>query len=242
MIFVYFFVAVSLVVRLNPRRVLLAALLLLILILVVTPLSSQMTSLADAENVVLDTFIGAVRRVALGNGITNIEVMQFLDDGRLQFGWGVIHWEKLLTALPGITVGVPFSSQVQMIRNPFAKTAFSSMTYLGILYADFGAFGVIIGYLLIGVVLAWEHTILFNMRKTILKLPALAFAILYSTDLSIGSSVSVIASLVIVTLFYFSLRLLVWVQEVPNRRASTSPLLVRTGAMRGRFSRGFRNV
>ena len=76
------------------------------------------------------------------------------------------------------------------------------MTYLGILYADFGPIGVCLGYMLIGVIAAVAQGYLFRIRKGILEIPAITCAILLYSEMVLGSSISMGASLFILIVFY----------------------------------------
>ena len=85
---------------------------------------------------------------------------------------------------------------------PLSRAAFASMSYLGILYADFGPIGVCLGYMLIGVIVAVAQGYLFQIRKGILELPAITYAIILYSELVLSSSISMGESLFILIVFY----------------------------------------
>jgi oligosaccharide repeat unit polymerase len=197
-------ILVSLTHELRLKGIAKIAVIMCLIVAAVTPLSSQTTDLEESTSVMLDTLQYAVGRVAFGSGMTNIEVYDFIENGSLEVGYGRIHIEKSLTALPGVTVGIPFSYEVQLLRKGYSlkDTSFASMTYFGILYADFGAIGVLIGYLLIGCFTAIMQYYFVRVRKGILEMPAVALMIYYFSFLSIGSSISAVTSIMTVGIFY----------------------------------------
>ena len=228
-------IGVSLISRLRVMGLAGVTLFLIGVLYVATPLSSQSSSTGE-PNIRFGTVINdALRRISLGNGVHTLEVINYVDDGRLELGLGVIHWEKLLTALPGVSVGEPFSQQLQALRQPRRTgTTFASMTYFGILYADFGALGVVAGYALIGLFVAIATRFLFTRRKGVLEVAGVSLSVWYFADLSVGSSVSAASSWAVVGMFHLAMTCLArtsylagapWVRGRATASRRTSPAL-----------------
>jgi hypothetical protein len=199
-------VGLSFFTKFTRKRFALAVASVAILVLAVSPLSIQTVHI-DLQDRPWGQLAAAMRdRILFGDGIHNVEVIQFTDQGLLPYGWGRYHWEKALTALPGVTAGVPLSQQLQMIRsgNPI-DTAFASMTYFGVLYADFGPIGPLVGYAGIGAFVAWLQAYMFRMRKSVLQIPFIALLTIGVGGLTIGSSVSALAGLFVLIAFHLAL-------------------------------------
>lgn len=202
MIFVYLLVGLSLLIRVRIRHLVLSGIFLLTSVLIVGLFSGQMAGLGRSDRPLTDALGGVTSRILLGNGMTNIEVIGFIDQGLMRVQNGAIHAEKLVAALPGVSGDVPFSVRVQQLRTARDQdTTFASMTYFGILYADFGPLGPIVGYLLMGLFIGSVQNVLFRFAKGALEVPTVAFVSYYCADLSLGSSVSVAASLFVLGLF-----------------------------------------
>lgn len=143
------------------------------------------------------------KRIFLGDGENTIEVINFIRDGSLEIRGGRIHYEKFLSAFPGVTRGTPFSYEVQMLRRPLGSgTSFASMNYLGILYADFGYMGPLLGYFFIGIAAALFELFIYSRKKQIIVLPALALLVSFFGELSISSSISVGASIFMLSIVH----------------------------------------
>jgi len=206
MVFVYLAIGVSYCKRLKATGLLRTIAGILIIAFLVTPFSGQLVGDIGDDNFISTVMDKATRRILLGDGITVIEIVRFIEDGALSYGYGRIHLEKFLTALPGVTYGIPFSMQLQALSGAESKTAFRSTTYFGVLYADFGPIGVVAFYALIGMFAGKAQNYLFQTRKYISSLPARTFVTLYSSALVLGSSVSMMASLFVVMLFFASVK------------------------------------
>ncbi|MCH2203370.1 MAG: hypothetical protein MK102_15480 [Fuerstiella sp.] len=184
----------------SARRAFGSGLMLGCIMLLATPLSSQMIGVDSEENALLFTVTRAFERICLGNGTHSLEVLDFVDSGALELGYGSIHLQKFISALPGVSYGTPFSSRVQQMRGG-TSTAFASMNYYAVLYADFGAIGVLVGYMIIGILAAATELIFFGSEKDVMYVPAYAVAVVLFSDLSIGGSASVVASGFILVVF-----------------------------------------
>ena len=202
MFFCFFAVAASFMWRISIKHVMPMIAVVAIVTLLVMPASSQLSGVTDSDNVTRDITLNAIERITLGNGMTSVEVIDFIDNGFLDYGWGDIHLQKMINAIPGVTYGIPFSNIVQHLRTSESQASYASMTYLGILYADFGPIGVCLGYMLIGVIAAVAQGYLFRIRKGILEIPAITCAILLYSEMVLGSSISMGASLFILIVFY----------------------------------------
>lgn len=170
----------------------------------IVPLSSQTIGGSGWHGSVAKSVDRAVQRICLGNGEHSIEVIHYIDTGVLEHGYGRIHLQKVISALPGVAYGVPFSSEVQNVRGGKARTAFASMNYYAVLYADFGVLGPLLGYFLIGILAAAAQWLFLSREKYILTAPWIVIGTVLFSELSVGSSVSMIASFVVLFCVYCS--------------------------------------
>ena len=89
------------------------------------------------------------RRVFFGNGVHDVEVMELIDSGAWKPGMGVLHVEKAISSFPGVRVGTPLGFRLSGV-NQSPEGVYSSGTYLGMVYADFGPVGVFPAFVLMG--------------------------------------------------------------------------------------------
>jgi oligosaccharide repeat unit polymerase len=111
-----------------------------------------------------------VERVFLGNGLQSVDVIELVQDDAIGLRYGEILMTDLLNSLPLVEGGQPFALELYFIQNPFAKstkTTFSSMTFLGKLFGDFGWPGCVVGYALLGGLVALVSQHLFQQPKSI---------------------------------------------------------------------------
>lgn len=210
MVIIYCFIVVSFIFKIILRHIFTYMLIpLCIIILLVVPLSGQLMGMADTDDPALFIATAGLERISLGNGLTSMETIDFIDKGLLDFGMGKYHLEKFLNSIPGLDKTMPLSRQIQLLRNPDHATTFASMTNFGILYADGGPIFVCVGYALIGLFAGFVQNRMTKMKKEILEVPLVAFFVFYFVDLSLGSFVSVAASLVVLLIFYGIVKILI---------------------------------
>ena len=140
-----------------------------------------------------------LRRVALGNGINSVYMIEYVRSGILDYGYGEVHRRKVVACLPGVqSEEVPFSYELGILRDAKGKTTYASATYLGVIYADFGLVGVMVVYMMLGCVLGLIQQILYSGQKTPLQLALAASAAFYLGKMSINGFVGFISSYVVV--------------------------------------------
>jgi hypothetical protein len=135
-------------------------------------LSQKLAGASDRGALVSEGSAQLVDRLFVGNGINSIHVIEFVRSGDLALRYGDIHTTDLLASLPGVSDHEPFAHELFRLQNPSAKparTTFSSMTYLGRLYGDFGWAGCVVGYVLMGSLIGWASRALLSQRKTVFR-------------------------------------------------------------------------
>jgi hypothetical protein len=189
-------------------------------------LNSNYEDIGQTADPVSDFFARAGERIVLGNGMHNVEGINFVDNGSLQFGLGSIHAQKFFTSIPGVGKDeVPFALRLALLLDPFRPaedSTYASQTYFGWLYDDFGLPGVVVVYFLFGGLLALAQRWIFTRPKGLLDLPALAFVIYYLGEFSLDGPASVTASLVVVSALWIGLHVLAAAAE--PRRVRSHPL------------------
>ena len=187
-------------------------------------LNSTYQGIGNKEDPAQSFATQALSRIALSNGINNVEAIDFVEDGSLDLGLGAIHLQKLVDSVPGVGKSdVPFSARLALLRNPYRAdndTTWASSTYLGWLYADLGLPGVVAIYLVIGGGLALAQHWLFRQPKTLLELPVLGFIIYFLGELALDGPATVMAMLVVVGTFYAMLRTCMFVPQGSPRVSS----------------------
>jgi len=109
-------------------------------------------------------------RILLGNGVHDVEVINLISDRTWSTRMGMYHVEKLVSSLPGIRMGTPLGTMLTRERLQTRNaTTFSSGTYLGFMYADFGLLGCCIGFFLLGKIISLTQEYFYRKPKTILR-------------------------------------------------------------------------
>jgi hypothetical protein len=111
-------------------------------------------------------------RISVGNGMSNVNLMELIREGTFRFMDGEVHLRGLLAALPGTWFSdQPFSNILaETMGNRWTMTYLTS-TYLGTLYFDFGLVGCLLGYGLIGMALQGAQHYFFQRPKRAVSLP-----------------------------------------------------------------------
>ena len=221
---IYLFIVMSLVVKIKFRLVPLIIAGIFFIAMGISFLSPKLHWMLEKESVVIPASKRIANRIFLGNGIDNIYVIEFIRSGELDYRGGSVHLQKIINSMPGIRYGVPFPRELNQLIHPHKKSTFySSMTYLGTVYVDFGLIGIIIIYFFLGVIIAFAQVIIFTRKKRLLELPLIAFALFYLGYMSINGPVGFIASFVVVLVCYFVIKFCIEIQyfalkKIPQRK------------------------
>ena len=156
-----------------------------------------------------------LKRISVDNGINSVSVIEFVRSGILDLRGGEVHWEKALNALPGPRFSkLPFSHELSHLLGKGSETSFSSTTYMGTIYVDFGLAGVITVYTMIGCTIGLVHRILFNGKKTPLRLAVIGFTTFYLGMMSLNGFVGFISSYIVVIVVYFIFKMAAILQPI----------------------------
>lgn len=144
-------VALTLRFRAKPRGIAVGLVAVLGLLLLIMPLSK-----GEAAGIGLtDRIDAAWTRVTDGNGRHNAEIINLVESGQLELGYGAIFAQKAIAILPG---AAPEPLALRLTRLAYGSkasdTAYSTPTQFGTLYADGGPIAVGLGYVLSGAVIA----------------------------------------------------------------------------------------
>jgi hypothetical protein len=137
------------------------------------------------------------RHIFIGNDQL-IHVIELVRSGQLPLRLGDIHRVDILNALPGGQAEMAFSHELFLILCQEAertRTTFSSMTYIGKLYGDFGWLGCVAGYLLMGAATALASRRLFQGPKTPLHTATVGGICLQLGHLNFKGPVSLVVGL-----------------------------------------------
>jgi hypothetical protein len=188
-------------------------------------LNSNYEDLGDSADPTTTFFERAASRIAFGNGLHNVDGINFVDDGTLRLGLGSIHAQKFFTSIPGLGKDeTPFALRLALLLDPYRPaddSTYASQTYFGWLYADLGVPGVLGVYLLFGGLLAIAQRFVFSAPKGVLDLPALGLVVYYLGEFSLDGPASCTASLVIVVTLWVTLRAFVAVAQSRSALRST---------------------
>ncbi|MEX1028191.1 MAG: hypothetical protein WD049_09335 [Candidatus Paceibacterota bacterium] len=140
-----------------------------------------------------------IERIFIGNGINSVYVVEFVRTGVMEQRWGGIHWNDITAAVPFVSSETPFTFELFLMQNPDAKigrTTFSSTTYFGRLYGDFGCFGTLVSYFVMGCFVAWASRVLFSMPKMACSISLIGITVMSVGQLSLNGFVYLFMSMV----------------------------------------------
>ena len=132
------------------------------------------------------------------NGINSVHVIELVESGDLDYRYGAVHLQKMILALPGTYGGLPFSRELSEMLKKKSSTSFTSTTYLATLYVDFGLTGVMVGYLLMGLLIGFSERIFYRSVKTLLRFCLVSFAGFYLGLMSLNGFTGFASSYVVV--------------------------------------------
>lgn len=145
--------------RMRVKHLMGAGLVALGLTLLIMPLSKGATGGETATQ----RFSATVERVTNGNGQNNAQIVHLITIGSLEPEGGRLFVERLQAMIPGVSAGDPFALRLTRLAygGTSRTTGYSTPTQYGLLYADGGAPGVLIGYVVSGAVLAlgWRRIV-----------------------------------------------------------------------------------
>ncbi|HET7553568.1 MAG TPA: hypothetical protein VFK04_19895 [Gemmatimonadaceae bacterium] len=200
---VFLVVLVSITKPLKYGTVLGAALIFVGLMIVLSLLSPKLHWAMGQEDAL--SLIGEriTDRIVYGNGTNTVAIVDLVRDGRWDYRHGEVHLQQLLNAIPGVQSGVPLGNQLYQEFNPRSNaTTYATATYFGDVFLDFGPFGIVVTYVLLGAFIACMQRWLFMLPRTVLNLPAVAYVIFTIGFIPLIGIVGVLAVLPVVVAIY----------------------------------------
>ncbi len=142
-------------------------------------------------------------RVFMANGMNDVRVVDMVNTGDFQLRWGSAHFREFATAIPGIQYGVPLSYELFHKLNPTSRgTVFLSGTYLSIVYLDFGWYGLVPIFGLIGLCIGYMQKVLFSAVRSPWGLSVTAVVAYLTVTLLTTGYAGFIAQMVVVSFIY----------------------------------------
>ena len=145
-------------------------------VLLIMPLSKG----ATGGVTISERTIAMVERISEGNGQNNAQIVRLINTGGLDVQNGGLFIEQLKAMVPGVNEGIPFTLQLTHLAygGGSQTTGYATPTQFGLMYADFSFAGVLVGYLLSGVVLALGWRLITRIRHPFGSLIAVQGAII----------------------------------------------------------------
>jgi oligosaccharide repeat unit polymerase len=199
--FLFILIVLSLIQKINVKHVIILTALGFAFLMVTTYFSAKGSLLKDSPDMVSKLSQQLVERIFLGNAIHDLEVIDFMESGRLEKRYGMWHVEKFLTSFPGVRVGVPLGFHISYLRGSSEDT-FSSGTYMGLVYADFGYSGILFGFLTIGAFLAFAQKQIFNKERDIIVIVLSSMVIFYLSWMAGYGFIGFSSDMVMVVFFW----------------------------------------
>ena len=171
-----------------------------LLFLISIPMSRGVSELLNLESY-LELFKSLNNRIFMGNGIHDVEVIEWVNSGKLEIRYGLFHFEKLISSFPSVNVGTPLGNVISDLRGS-KLGVFSSGTYLGFVYADFSYIGVPILYFFMGLFIRNLNTMILATKKEILNISFIVLIIFTSGEMTSYGFIGFFVNSFIIFLFY----------------------------------------
>lgn len=185
-------IGLSLVVRFNAKKVLGAGLILFVVLSAMTFILPRYHIQRSAGATLAQVVASVANRVAMGNKISNLRMINFLDDGTFEYGYGREHLNEFLNVLPGIH-RPPLGHRVGEAMGENTTTYYNG-TYLGIVYMDFGIVGAVIIYIIIGTFTLFIFSMLIKIPKRIENIAFMSLVIYRLGYMSFSSGLIIFLS------------------------------------------------
>jgi oligosaccharide repeat unit polymerase len=116
-----------------------------------------------------DSVAAVVERVSVGNASNSVLAVEAGRVGLLGRNLGEEHLDTLVRFLPNSAGGLPLAADLTMLRRGNVNTTtFTTPTWLAATYLDFGLFGSMVAFLILGVGVAFAERWMFGQRKTVI--------------------------------------------------------------------------
>ncbi len=218
--FVYVLVMLSFVRPLQRRSVIIGLAALVILVAGSSVLSLKLYRALESGQLVSGAIETVASRVAIDNGRSTLGIVDLVDSGRWEYRLGGLHLDRLKNALPGVQGREVFANVLFLALNPTAssrRTTYSTATYFGEVYLDFGPVGAIAVYSLLGFSLAAISVSIARRRRTAEGLAFLAMVSLVLGRIPLSGTVGAAVSLAILLVAYWWLVIIRRVIQVVSR-------------------------
>jgi len=196
-------VVLSMLQKINPKHFIILAALGFAFLMGTTYFSAKGTLQKDAPDFVSKLASQLIERIFLGNAIHDLEIIEFVESGRMEKRLGMYHLEKFVSSFPGVRMGEPLGFRVSYLRGS-SEEVFSSGTYLGFIYADFGYSGVLIGFFLLGGFLAYVQKQIFEQERDIISI-VMSSQIIFFLSFITGSGLIGFASNMVMVVFFWGI-------------------------------------
>jgi oligosaccharide repeat unit polymerase len=198
-------IGLSYVVRIDVKKSLLLFSILMAFLMMMTLFLKRYQPGESGGETARNVAAAIAHRIAAGNKINNVRIMNFLEDKTLQPTYGRTHLRVFLNVLPGIHQE-PLEYRLGQILRP-GKTTYYNGTYLGTVYIDFGVAGVAVIYFALGVLVMGVSHFLLNLPRDAASVAFISLTIQNLGKMSMGGGIiSFASSMVPVVAVYFLVR------------------------------------
>lgn len=197
----FIIIVLSLMQKTSPRHFIILSTLGFMFLMGTTYFSAKGGLVKDSPEFVSKLASQLVERIFLGNAIHDLEIMEFVESGQLEKRHGMYHIEKFVSSFPGLRMGEPLGYRVSYLRGS-SEEVFSSGTYLGFVYADFGYLGVLVIFFLIGVFLTYIQKFIFNNKRDVTLIVMSSMATFYLAFMASNGFIGFASNMVMVVFFW----------------------------------------
>lgn len=186
--------------KINLMHFIILAILGFAFLMATTYFSAKSTIQKDAPDFMSNFASQLIERIFLGNAIHDLEVIEFVESGRMEKRLGMWHIEKFVNSFPGIRISEPLGYRISYLRGSNERV-FSSGTYLGFVYADFGYAGALLGFAFSGAFLAYAQKKIFSQERDIIIIVMSSMITFYLSFMSGYGLIGFASDMVMVVFF-----------------------------------------
>jgi hypothetical protein len=147
-----------------------------------------------------------LERALLGNGVHNVQIIELVRERKLEHRHGRVQGLKFVNTLPGIHVGEPFSAELSRHVSSASRGTFSSPTFVGVVYIDFGMWGVIAVFFAVGAFLAALSHWLFRRRNDVLGMAIVVSIISFVPGFALSGFTGFLPTCLVLAVFHMVFR------------------------------------
>lgn len=193
-------VCLSFINPIKIKNLVFLSILFLLVSFFLTSYSIRMIDWISGDITFIEAFSSIFERLFIGNGANDVLAISAKNQGMLDYPLGHYHIRNFISAIPGLNGGMPLAYHLTEIYGG-GRTTFRSGTYISTAYVDFGVFGLIVIFFLIGISLKLLEFFISFANNSLMQISISSVIVLYSSKLITSGFHGLISHYVIISFF-----------------------------------------